>query len=64
MTSREIIKKLESAGWRCVWTTGSHPIFSHPTQPERGTVSVPHPRKDMKPGTLANIERSSGVKLR
>jgi predicted RNA binding protein YcfA (HicA-like mRNA interferase family) len=42
--------------------TGSHHHFTHPTRP--GVVTVPHPVKDLKIGTLKSIERQSGVKLR
>jgi predicted RNA binding protein YcfA (HicA-like mRNA interferase family) len=62
LSSREIIRKLEAAGWRLARTTGSHHHFRHPARP--GTVTVPHPVKDMPPGTLKSIERQSDVKLR
>ena len=26
-------------------------------------VTVPHPNKDLKPGTLRSIEKASGVKM-
>jgi predicted RNA binding protein YcfA (HicA-like mRNA interferase family) len=61
-SSREIIRLLEHAGWREVRITGSHHHFRHPSR--TGTVTVPHPVKDMPPGTLRGIERQSGVKLR
>lgn len=62
LPSREIIRLIEKAGWRLVRTTGSHHHFRHPGR--AGTVTVPHPVKDMPPGTLKSIERQSGVKLR
>lgn len=62
MDSRHIIETLEAEGWRLVRTRGSHHMFQHPTRP--GTVTVPHPRKDIPPGTLKSIERQSGVRLR
>ena len=62
LSSREIIRRLQAAGWQLVRTTGSHHHFRHPQRP--GTVTVPHPAKDMTPGTLKSIERQSGVKLR
>jgi len=62
LSSREIIRRLEAAGWQLVRTTGSHHHFRHPQRP--GTVTVPHPVKDMPSGTLKSIERQSGVKLR
>lgn len=62
LSSREIIRQLEKAGWREVRAAGSHRHFRHPGRP--GTVTVPHPVKDMPLGTLKSIERQSGVKLR
>ena len=62
LSSREIIRQLEKAGWREVRVTGSHRQFRHPERP--GTVTVPHPVRDMPPGTRKSIERQSGVKLR
>jgi len=61
-SSRDVIRKLESAGWRLVRTTGSHHHFRHDKR--QGTVTVPHPMKDMWIETLKSIERQSGVKLR
>jgi len=61
-SSRDIIRKLESAGWLVVRTTGSHHHFRHGEKP--GVVTVPHPVKDMPIGTLKSIERQSGIKLR
>jgi predicted RNA binding protein YcfA (HicA-like mRNA interferase family) len=62
LSSRDVIRLLERAGWQEVRTTGSHHHFRHATRP--GTVTVPHPVKDMPPGTVKSIERQSGVKLR
>lgn len=61
MTSGEIIRRLEAAGFVEVGVRGSHHKLRH----EDGRmVIVPHPKKDMKPGTLRAIERQSGVRLR
>jgi predicted RNA binding protein YcfA (HicA-like mRNA interferase family) len=62
MRSGEIIKKLEKDGWVEVRQSGSHKQFRHPTKP--GTVTVPHPKKEMAIGTIKSIERQSGVPLR
>jgi len=62
LSSRELIRLLENAGWHEVRVTGSHHHFRHTQRP--GTVTVPHPVKDVPPGTLRSIERQSGVKLR
>jgi predicted RNA binding protein YcfA (HicA-like mRNA interferase family) len=62
ISSRDIIRLLVAAGWQEVRVTGSHHHFRHATRP--GTVTVPHPVKDMPAGTVRSIERQSGVKLR
>jgi predicted RNA binding protein YcfA (HicA-like mRNA interferase family) len=62
MTSREIISKLEKDGWFEVAQSGSHKQFKHSAKP--GRVTVPHPVKDMKAGTLRSIEKQAGVRLR
>jgi len=62
MTSREVIAALKADGWTLDRVTGSHHIFRHPAKP--GTVTVPHPRKDIPIGTLKSIERQTGIKLR
>lgn len=62
MQSREIIKFLEADGWIHIKTVGDHFQFRHPDKP--GKVTVPHPRKDIPIGTLASIERQSGLNLR
>jgi predicted RNA binding protein YcfA (HicA-like mRNA interferase family) len=58
----EVIAVLESEGWRQVAQKGSHVQFKHPSRP--GRVTVPHPSKDLKIGTLKSIERQPGLKLR
>jgi predicted RNA binding protein YcfA (HicA-like mRNA interferase family) len=57
-----VIRAIEQDGWRHVRTTGSHWHFKHPTRP--GLVTVPHPKKDLPLGTLRNIARVAGIKLR
>lgn len=56
--SRDIIRRLESEGWRLVRSKGSHRQFKHPTKP--GRVTVPHPKKDMPLKTTLNIYQSAG----
>jgi predicted RNA binding protein YcfA (HicA-like mRNA interferase family) len=54
---------LRADGWTDVRSRGSHLQLKHPTKP--GLVTVPmHGARDIKPGTLAAIERQSGLKLR
>jgi predicted RNA binding protein YcfA (HicA-like mRNA interferase family) len=52
-TSKEMIKILEQDGWYLQRVVGSHHHFKHPTKP--GKVTVPHPRKDIKPVTAKSI---------
>jgi predicted RNA binding protein YcfA (HicA-like mRNA interferase family) len=61
VSSREVIRKLQDDGWELKRVSGSHHHFRHATK--QGTVTVPHPKKDLPLGTLKSIERQSGVKL-
>lgn len=61
MSSAEVIRRIQAAGWSQVRSKGSHHHFKHPARP--GIVTVPHPKKDLPRGTLRSIERQSGVKL-
>lgn len=58
MHSRDVIKALRADGWCEVRVSGSHHHFRHPDKP--GTVTVPHPVRDLRVGTLKSIERQSG----
>ncbi len=60
LSSRDLIAELRADGWFHVRTVGSHHHFRHPTKP--GTVTVPHPRKDLKKGTLRAIRKQAGLK--
>jgi predicted RNA binding protein YcfA (HicA-like mRNA interferase family) len=62
MDSSDIIRELERDGWVEVGSKGSHRQFKHPTKP--GRTTVPHPRKDIPPGTLKSIEKQAGIKLK
>lgn len=62
MDSRKILKLLKADGWYRVDQTGSHIQLKHETK--KGRTTVPHPRKHIPLGTLKNIEKQSGVKLR
>jgi predicted RNA binding protein YcfA (HicA-like mRNA interferase family) len=61
MDSRKVTKLLKQDGWYLVNTEGSHHQFKHPTK--KGRVTVPHPKKDIPPGTLKAIEEQSGLRL-
>jgi predicted RNA binding protein YcfA (HicA-like mRNA interferase family) len=50
MDSRSIIRKIIDEGWYEVRIAGSHHHFRHPTRP--GTVTVPHPKKDLPFGAF------------
>jgi predicted RNA binding protein YcfA (HicA-like mRNA interferase family) len=59
---RGVIAKLQAEGWVLQRTKGDHRQVIHPTQP--GIVTVSGQRnKDIPPGTLASIERQSGLKF-
>lgn len=62
MKSADVITALQADGWTLVNHKGSHAQFKHPTK--RGRVTVPHPKRDLKVGTLKSIERQSGLSLR
>jgi predicted RNA binding protein YcfA (HicA-like mRNA interferase family) len=62
MTSREILAALKANGWYEVAQRGSHLQLKHPTKP--GRITVPHPKRDIPIGTLRNIERQAGIRLR
>jgi predicted RNA binding protein YcfA (HicA-like mRNA interferase family) len=57
---RDLIRLLESAGWRLRTTRGSHRQFRHP---EKGmVVTVPGQLgKDVPLGTLRAVLRSAGL---
>ena len=62
MSSREIIKLLQSNGWECIRTRGSHHQFRH--NDKAGVVTVPHPKKDLPTGTARAILRSAGIEMK
>lgn len=62
MKSADVITALKADGWTIANQKGSHVQFKHPTKP--GRVTVPHPKRDLKIGTLKSIERQSGLSLR
>lgn len=62
LSSREVMRLLHQDGWRVLGVSGSHHQLIHPDKP--GRVTVQHPRKDIPIGTLKQIEKQSGLKLR
>ncbi len=61
MNAKQVIAKLKEAGWQLLRIEGSHHQFGKGGQ--RTSVPV-HGTKDLKPGTLAGIQRQTGVKLK
>jgi predicted RNA binding protein YcfA (HicA-like mRNA interferase family) len=62
MKSADVVTALKADGWTVANQRGSHIQFKHSTKP--GRVTVPHPKRDLKIGTLKSIERQSGLRLR
>lgn len=61
MNGREVIKRLREAGWEPDRIKGSH----HVLYKDGMLVVVPvHGTKDIAPGTLAAIQRQTGVTLK
>ena len=59
MPAKELIKKMEAAGFRCVRISGSHRIFSKKGFPP---IPVPvHAGKDLKPGLLHKLLKLTGL---
>jgi len=58
--SADVIRLLKADGWDEVAVRGSHRQFKHPTKP--GRVTVPHPKKDLPPGTLHSILKQAGLR--
>lgn len=60
MSSKDLIKQLERAGWQLRNVKGSHHVFRHPTLP--GHISIPHPKKDLGIGLVNKLLRQAGLK--
>jgi predicted RNA binding protein YcfA (HicA-like mRNA interferase family) len=58
--SAVVVKLIRAEGWRLIRTSGSHHHFRHPLK--AGLVTIPHPRKDLPPGTLNSILKQGGLK--
>ena len=59
MTSADLIRELQRAGWHLDRINGSHHVFKHPNRP--GHVVVPHPKKDLGRGLLKAIRSQAGI---
>lgn len=60
MKVRDLIRILESNGWRLKKTEGSHRQFLHPKKGMVVTVAG-HPSKEVPLGTLKSILKSAGL---
>lgn len=60
LTSRDVIRALESAGFFVRRTRGSHYLFKHPRDP-RLHVVVPYHSRDLSRKTLLSIIKSAGL---
>lgn len=52
---------LKKDGWELARVNGSHHQFQHPTK--KGTVTVPHPKKDLPIRTVKSIYKQAGWEL-
>ncbi|WGS49775.1 type II toxin-antitoxin system HicA family toxin [Paraburkholderia sp. D15] len=60
MNSAQVVKLIQAEGWNLVRISGSHRHFRHPLK--GGLVTIPHPKKDLPPGTLNSILKQAGLK--
>jgi len=63
MNGRQVIKRLEAAGFRVARIEGSHHVLVKDGHPRSVPVPV-HGSKDLGSGLLAAIQRQSGVTLK
>jgi predicted RNA binding protein YcfA (HicA-like mRNA interferase family) len=61
VNGHDIVKRLKAEGWVVLRQEGSHVRMGKGA----GRATVPlHGKRDLKPGTLASIERQTGIDLR
>ena len=60
MNSTTLIRELEAQGWTLDRVRGSHHVYKHPGNPN--IITVPHPRKDLGKGLVANLRKLAGWK--
>jgi predicted RNA binding protein YcfA (HicA-like mRNA interferase family) len=61
MNGKEILRRLQAENWAILRQEGSHVRLGKGSL--RTTVPL-HGNRDLKPGTLASIERQTGIKFR
>ena len=59
-SSRELIELITQNGWMLKSVRGSHHKFTHPEKP--GVIIIAHPKKNVPPGTAAQILKAAGIK--
>jgi predicted RNA binding protein YcfA (HicA-like mRNA interferase family) len=60
---RDVIRLVESDGWRHVRTTGSHHHYKHPEKPN--VVTIPgQPGDELPKGTLKSILRAAELEAK
>jgi len=59
-TVRDMVKLVETDGWKQVGQVGSHRQFEHPVKPGRVTISG-KPSSDVHPKTERSIMRQAGL---
>ena len=60
MNNTTLIRELEAQGWTLDRVRGSHHVYKHPGNPN--IITVPHPRKDLGKGLVANLRKLAGWK--
>lgn len=60
-SSSDVLEALLSDGWVIKHQVGSHVQLGHPIK--LGKVTLPHPKKDLAPGTVRSIPRQAGLDL-
>jgi len=58
--SLALIKLLQTDRWQLQRTRGSQHRFVHPNKP--GTITMPHPKKDLGKGLVKAIRKPAGLK--
>lgn len=59
MTSADLIREMQRAGWRLNRVNGSHHVYKHPER--SGIVVEPHPKKDLGLGLVKAIRKQAGI---
>lgn len=62
LKSADVIRLLKANGWELVRVKGDHHQFRKEGSPY--VVTVPHPTKDIKIGTLKSIQRLTGITMK